>query len=274
MNGSKPIYTMNLNLRRYTVPDLVRATISLALILFLTGCASVNHLREAQDAFNQAAATENSARFESNPADSAATLSSVRSGYASALLSLTKLDSKDQLTLHQDGLWGTVLTLKALCQWRLAQYSNALDSAEEARKNPDQLYPRDRALLSALPGLIKTDQAYAKSLITNSSLADIEALLVGPNGAVANIQSARELADKDHPVQVYLVQAQLAAYRNFTIALDRLNNHSVVPENHPAVANAALQLRELDRLLRLQIGNTSNQQLVNYWAKLCGLTPP
>src|SRR5258707_1246385 len=122
----------------------------ITIITFLnTGCVNINRLREAQDAFNQSAAAENSVRLEANPADTAATLTSVRAGYASALLSLSKLEPKDQHSLQQDGLWGTALTLKALCQWRLGQYSQAMATAAEAQNNAtNQLYPRDRAMLA------------------------------------------------------------------------------------------------------------------------------
>jgi hypothetical protein len=60
-------------------------------------------------------------------------LTSVRSGYASALLSLGKLEPKDQQSLQQDSLWSTALSLRALCQWRLGQYDQALNSANQAQ---------------------------------------------------------------------------------------------------------------------------------------------
>ena len=250
------------------------AWLSAALLCVVaTGCASVNRLREAQDSFNQAAAAENAARVDAKASDTAASLTSVRSGYASALLSLSKLEPKDQQSLQQDGLWSTALSLRALCQWRLGQYDQALNSANAAHNAAtNQVYPRDQALLAALPGLIKTDQAYFKTM-TNGPFADIQELLTGDRGAVADLQNARAMVDKDHPVQVYLVQAQLAAYRNFQVAQDRLN-HSTVDPGHPARANAITQLNELDRLLKLQESATGAPALVTYWQKLCGLPPP
>jgi hypothetical protein len=242
--------------------------LALALLcLVAAGCASVNRLREAQDSFNQAA------RFNANASDTAASLTSVRSGYASALLSLSKLEPKDQQSLQQDGLWSTALSLRALCQWRLGQYDLALNSANQAQNAAtNQVYPRDKALLAALPGLIKTDQAYFKTM-THGAFTDIQALLIGDNGAVADLQNARAVVDKDHPVQIYLIQAELAAYRNFEVAQDRLN-HSTVDPGHPARANAVTQLNELDRLMKLQEPGTGAPALVTYWQKLCGLPPP
>jgi hypothetical protein len=246
------------------------------LVALATGCADVNRLREAQDSFNQAAASENALRFDTKSADATASLASARSGYASALLSLEKLEnSKGRTQLRNDGLWGTALTLKALTQWRLGQFDKAIATAELARQNAgDQMYPRDLAMITALPGLVKTDQAYDKILRTNTPLSDITDLLVGDHGAVADIQNARGRIDRDHPVQVYLLQAQLAAYRNFQVALDRRQNHATVSTNNPAFADANAQLKELNRLLKMQNAGTSGQDLVDYWRQLCGLDRP
>lgn len=267
---------MKANSNGFLLNSRTTACLSLAIVsLFVEGCASVNHLREAQDSFNQAAAAENAARFNERPADATASLASAPAGYASALLSLDKLEPKDQQSLQRDGLWGTALTLKALCQWRLGKYADALNTAAQSQiEATNQIYPRDRALLAALPGLIKTDQAYAKVFSHDASLADVEALLVGPRGAVADIQQARALVDTNHPVQVYLIQAQLAAYRNFTVAMDRLNNHAVVPAGSPARADATSQLSDLNRLLKVLEPGTPGRELVLYWARLCGLAPP
>jgi hypothetical protein len=266
----------NLCSKRRSVVEWTSAAVAIMLLLVLAaGCGSVNHLREAQDAFNQAAAAENVQRFDASPADAVVNLAAPRSGYASALLSLSKLAPNDEKRLRQDGLWGTTLTLKALSQWRLGQFQSALASAAEAQKTAaEQLYPRDRAVLAALPGLIKTDQAYSKIQTSGTPFADVEALLIGDNGAVDNIQRGRDLVDKDHPVQIYLLQAQLAAYLNYLVGQDRLNNHATVPPEHPARVKANAQLKELDRLLKMQQPGSPNQGLVNYWAQRCALDVP
>jgi len=256
--------------------------VSFGMLIFLVaGCAGVNRLREAQDAFNQAAVAENTLRLESarpqegSASDAPAAWSVARNGYASALLSLEKLDKADEKKLRDDGLWGTALTLNALSQWRLGLFSKALATAGEALNNAgDQVYSRDRALLAALPGLIKTDQAYNKILSDNPALSEVQDLLVGQNGAVANIQSARARVDRQHPVQVYLVQAQLAAYRNFMVALDRLDNHATVAENDPARAKAMEHLKELADLLKAQPAASGGKDLVQDWALLCALPLP
>ena len=250
-----------------------RIAIGLVVVL-AAGCASANRLREAQDSFNQAAAAENAMRFDAKPSEAVAGLSAVRSGYASALLSLEKLEDTDQRRLRDDGLWGTALTLRALTQWRLGFFDKALASAQEAQSSAgDQMYPRDRAVIAALPGLIKTDQAYNK-ILSNAPLSDVEALLIDGNGAIATIESARKQVERDHPVQVYLLQVQLAAYRNYEVALDRLKNHATVPGNHAARVQANGQLKELDRLLKAQKAGQAGEDLVDHWKVLCTLDAP
>jgi uncharacterized SAM-binding protein YcdF (DUF218 family) len=91
---------------------------------------------------------------------------------------------------------------------------------------------------------------------------------------VANIQNARAIPGNQHPVQVYLIQAQLAGYRNFRIAQDRLNNHAKVPVNHPARIKANVQLKELDTLLKAQQAGAEGVKVVNDWAYLNALDLP
>ena len=252
-------------------------TLSLVLSLFAAGCQTASSLRDAQDTFNRAAAAENALRSDlDRPLDDGGSetmigLGAVRSGYASALLLLNRIVSESSDKLRNDQLLGDALTLKALCEWRLGQFSNAVATVQSAQSAAaDQLFPRHRALLRALPGLIKTDQAYQK-IMERKPLTEIEQLLVSGNGAVADLQAAREGVDRDHPVQIFLLQAQLAAYRNFTVAEFRLNNNATVPVEHPARTRANTQLKELDRLCKAA---SVGPNLVNYWQKLCALDFP
>ena len=147
--------------RRYAALALV------VLAALAVGCASVNHLREAQEAFNEAVTLETTLRFDAALAEGPtqaqlAKHTTVQNGYASALLSLDRLESRDVDRLKRDGLWGNVLALKALAQWRLGLTDDAQSTARELQQTgAGPVHPRDRALLLALPGLIRTDEAFA-----------------------------------------------------------------------------------------------------------------
>src|SRR2546425_11954000 len=112
-------------------PRVAVVTLSLILSLFAAGCQTVSSLRDAQDTFNRAAAAENALRsdlnrpLDGNGAETMIGLGAVRSGYASALLLLNRITSESADKLRNDQLLGDALTLKAVCEWRLGQFSNA-----------------------------------------------------------------------------------------------------------------------------------------------------
>jgi len=261
----------------------------LALLLpLLAGCQSINRLREAQDAFSQGATLDLKTAFppdaqvnESVGTEQVSQWASARNYYASALLSLERIDPKDEKTLRDEKLWGTKLTLEALCHWKLGNYDKALKIARDAQST-DQLFPRDKAVIQALPGLVMIDYAYdlrpqaeaAKHENRGQDLTNIvskiEQLTVSSGGAVDVIEAARapHIVDSNHPVHVYLIQAQLAAYRDFRKGYELLEQTGV-PPSHPAHIRAQAQLNDLAK----RVGPTG-QALVNRWAGLDNLTPP
>lgn len=279
---------------------LPRYLLAAILILCLTGCQSINHLREAQDSFNSAAAMENRIRLEplagasglesklKEPADQVlADFNSVRSGYASTLLSLGKLSGKDERALKADRLWGVVLTLKSMAQWRLKDYDAALRTAEESGlQAADQLYPRDAALLAALPGLIKIDLAYDKIAAmqpghteANRLLLDkeIRPRLVGltvsdDKNAVYILRQARIKAGANHPINVYLIQSQLAAYRNYQVAYQNIYEKS--PGNDDfAKKEAQYNLGDLETLFNNLKFGQAGKTVIDSWKNAYTIMP-
>ena len=276
----------------------------LALLLALPACQSTNRLREAQDAFNSAASQDNRARLaelrlSSTPTglssgwnqspgvsldrDVAGSVSS-RAGYAAALLSLDQLTSEDVAQLKDDKLWGTALTLKAMTQWRLGQFDDALNTAREAGESATgQIYPRDAALLAALPGLIEIDYAYAQltdfranptnaSAVLDTWRQRLVAVQATPPSAVDHLQQAREKAGAEGELAVYLTLSQLAAYRNFSEFYKAAMN-STPPANDPARDQAGYALYELDQLVTQLNGGPAGTELVNAWKNRFVITP-
>ena len=248
------------------------------------GCAQVNHLREAQDAFNQAAHAENVLRFNPVPNSDAASLSAAaRTGYASVLVSLDRLDPQETNRLKGDKLWGNVLALKALTQWRLRLYPQAKKTAAEALQLPvDALHPRDRTLMAALPALIRIDRVHhfisLGEGIENEEISknDFDANISIPLlDASTILDEARRLAAPDEPIQIYLIQAQLAAYRNLKIGYRKFS-----PEGRDSVPvvikkEAQDRLQDLSDVLLATIGSGDERSnLLLYWHKLIGLDAP
>jgi hypothetical protein len=262
--------------------------LGLALVLVLLaglagpGCAGVNRLREAQVSFNEAAALENALRFDAalqeGPTHTPlAQNTTVQNGYASALLSLEWLEAGDVARLKQDRLWGNVLALRALTQWKLGLLDRAGDTAREAQQaGADQVHPRDRALLLALPGLIKTDEAFAAlgrlpaaptAEQRATTLRNVQALVADAGDA---IDRGRAAVDAGHPVHVYLVQARLAALRNLQVAHERLGEGE--GRTLPAARRAEVQ-RQLKELKCHGERLGAKPEIVTYWATRFTLTP-
>jgi len=237
-------------------------------------------LREAQDAFNDAAVAESACRFDplhplvqGNASDAVSQMLAARCNYARALSTLNQLENEDAQRLREDKLLGTALTLKALSQWRLGDYEGALRTAEKTQAEAqDQVYSRDLALLKALPGLIKAEQGYEK-VTKKQPFKDVEELLVGPRGAVNDLRGARGCIDKDHPVQVYLIQAQLAAYRTYQVAHLQLQGKTVaVDDVH--LKDAKELLGQLRGLVEHLSAKEQADKLVIYWSRLFGWSVP
>jgi hypothetical protein len=253
-----------------------------ALTIAATGCASVNRLREAQESFNEAAAEENKLRFDAalQEGPSQGQLlqnTTIQNGYASALLSLERLEARDVTRLKQDKLWGNVLALKALAQWKLGLLDKARATAREVQQaGADQVHPRDRALLLALPGLIKTDEAFAALQHVPAmpdagqraaTLDNVQLLIADASTA---IDQGRTAADPAHPVHLYLIQARLAALRNLQSARERLGEG----------AGRTLSAEERDEVKRLLKDLTcrtdrleGKPDVTSYWVARFTLTP-
>ena len=280
-----------MNSQRYvaSLPSACRGVLcALAVGLALpVGCGGVNQLREAQSAFNEAAALENSLRFDPErlvQADGSATvggLASVQSGYAAALHSLEALDSNEEQALKHEKLWGVALTLKALTYWRLGRHDEALDTAATVNAEAsDQLFPRDAAVVRALPGLVKTDLAYQYTVETATldavakanSLAKVKGYLLGNEGAQGDLKAALAKVDAEHPVRVYLLQAKLATYRNLRVAYQKLDDETNLPME--AKTQAAADLKGLNSLLRKLGAGEARERIVTTWSRLLNLDAP
>ncbi len=148
--------------------------ISAAVLLLFSSCAQLNHLNQAQEAFNQGAELENRQLFPVTTSEGRANLDISKAieqemtnlsptfYYAQSYAAIQKALEKEK-ALQEDNLLGNALALKALCEWKLKRYGQARLSAEAARNAFRQgaiPSPRDQAVMIALEGFIENDLAF------------------------------------------------------------------------------------------------------------------
>lgn len=210
----------------------------------LSACADINHLREAQDTFNQTAQIDNANRVIVAAADVGSRMidqrTQIRTGYASVLLSLDSLKNSQKAKLRGYKLWGNVLMLRALSHFRLGNYDEAKkEAALAAALGDDKIFPRDKHLALTMPGLVKNQQALAKIDATEPVVAgatadpdredrwkSVKSLLSGAVGDYRSVLNRKTLA-ASHPLRVYIYEAMLVAHRNYSAALSRFQKLAV-----------------------------------------------
>ncbi len=272
---------------------VINVFIVVTLFSCITGCfdttiTSVNHLREAQVAFNESATLEN--EYQMSTLDPLTTKEmgnevgntiAIQNGYASALLSINKIYPSESVQLKNDKILGNVLFIKAMAQWRIGDFESAMGTSDLALQEAQNLlYPRDTAVLAALPGLIKIDLAFKKIKKMEERaegnlniFTEIERRLsYKEGGAVNDIGKARAKVNKGHEVNIYLIQAQLSAYRNYQVAYQMSHNTQSPPDTDKNKKEAQYNLKDLEDILN-SLEKTGIKNLVNYWQSLCLITP-
>lgn len=191
----------------------LRVVLCIIWIVLLAGCVShVNELRDAQDQFNMAASLENQLKLDPRKTDAAA-VGSITASYRLSLTTISELIDKKKRDLEKDKLLGVAYTLKALTEWRLGDYNSARTTAALGRQLPeDMLFPRDRALIEALHGLIKNDQAYQHMAEGNYPYKDIKNLLTD---SLRDIDGGMKLGSAGENLRFFFLVSKLAVLKNW-----------------------------------------------------------
>ena len=268
------------SLRSAGTARFVRAFALLVAVAMLAGCGSIGQLRKAQTAFSQAAALDNAAQLATKSATNysdaagqvtaAVSRESAKGLYWEALSYLTNFDASAEGTLRQANLWGTKLTVEAMCYWKLGLYTEAQERAQQAKENATNLtmFSRDRALLMALPGLVKIDYSYdlipaRRTAGTDPKFSQVKDLLVDPRyGAIKNIQNAFDMLPPHHPLAPYLINSALAAFRNLQEASFRMNG------------GASLTPPDLDKVnewLKKLAAEPGHEEMIKTWKGAFGI---
>jgi hypothetical protein len=232
--------------------------LNLLLFLLLAGCAQLNYLDQAQNAFNQGSTLENSLLFAepSSPTQPFMAGSQAMS-YATPDLcyklaySQVNKALQSESKLKADGVLANAYSLRALSAWKLGLHQQATESALAAKialQESEVKLPRESAMMTALEGLILTDQAYMRvqqfkqeqqSRPTSPSAsealsmmekirAQYETDLVNKNGtgkidrALSILEQAKKEIPERKDIQTYLTMSQLAGLKTWLDELDQI----------------------------------------------------
>lgn len=185
----------------------------LLLIFVISGCVShIQTLRDAQDEFNRAASLENALKMDPKQGD-VATLGNINASYRLSLKILSDLIVEKRTDLEKDNLIGIAYTLKALTEWRLGEYEAALGTIHRVKEYPaNTLLPRDMAMVEALRGLIKNDQAYAHMVGRDYPYEDIKTLL---KDSLGDMDRGLGIQGTGENLRLYLLMAKFSVLKNW-----------------------------------------------------------
>lgn len=211
-----------------------RTLLVLTIAFSLQACAKINHLREAQSTFSETAAMENRLTLNllntaGGSASRAEIETQIRAGYASVLVSLEGAAEDQAAVLKKHKLYGNMLMLRAMTYWRLGNTTQATKEAAAAAKLPDgQIFPRDKAMATAMPGLVRNSQAHAivtqhfekpvhmsddaVKALRKSTYGEVDKLI---KSAIGFYDTAIGSLATNHGLLVYLKEAKLSAYKNW-----------------------------------------------------------
>lgn len=197
----------------------------LAVILQFAACgvSHIQTLREAEQTFSRAAEMDNRERLDG--AASMAAAGGAASGYRVAESMVSELIAKKGGELRQDNLLCTAFLIEAMSLWRLGEEDAAVRVAEQgkdcAQAASRDTVPRDRALLYAVPALVRIDQANALALNDTAGEREFDREKTEIVRALTILEEAEAMVSPDHPVRGYLMNARLAALRVWQVAITR-----------------------------------------------------
>lgn len=270
-------------------------TFLICIVWIAVGCESIGHLRQAQRAFNDAATIEGRIGYEELLADKKADhlieavdqRNQARTLYAASLAHLDMISQKEASSLKKNRLYGTVLTLKALCYWKLKEYEQALAVKKEAdRLDDEQLIPRDRQIFRLLTALIAIDETLPivegmsgkETAIKQRGFDRVQRILLGDEGgncaAVCTINSVLNDPSLDKGMRLYARQLKLMALKRYFDAY-RVLKVACPPADHPQWKIAEETLANLQKAGEV-LSDASGAGIVHAWiTKIgCGIALP
>lgn len=213
------------NKSQYLLPKFMLGIIFLLSNLACSPPVGVNNLGDIQRTFSETATKDN--QFDQNMLSKTsaqdidgASLDSVAIsiGYASVLDQLNTLPKEQIASLKDSGLWGNVLMLKAMSQWRLQKYVPALETLQKIdEKTYNSLGNRDKVMLHMIPGLIKNDEFYqqlkqAQGKPVNAE--EVRNIQQGFSSVLSTLHAALDKSNGNQTMRRYMLISYLGTYKN------------------------------------------------------------
>jgi hypothetical protein len=194
---------------------LIKGLVLICFVILASGCGirHIQALRDAETVFNRASEADNRERFSN--AEGITSAGSALADYRLAAKMLDDLIRRERGNLENDRLLCTAVAVQALSLWRIGEHDSALSATNSARSCLDTTEaspaPRDSALLRAVPGLVRIDQAKAK--VDNGKPGDLPSIRQLISDAHRDLNEAGRFVPSDHPLREYLLLSHLAATR-------------------------------------------------------------
>lgn len=211
--------------------------LAFSLLLIMSSCAPyLNYFQTAQASFNKAAENENT--LKTRPDASVTVLPESNYRMARTFIMKAMGDVKNEKETHsksdlaKDGLLLNAYTIKALSEWKLGMYQEAIRTSRACQltfgNDKSVQNQRDYIIMTALEPLIYNDsiERYISSLdvkegktgLSEMDKASLENLKKG----FQVIQNQRADLSVDHPVQTYLLISQMSLAKNWKNLANRL----------------------------------------------------
>ena len=265
--------------------------LTVLLIFALCGCKSVNKLRSAQDAFNQAAALDNQQNLKSiNEITASESRNTLAQQNESALLYqhtnqiLNSFTDSEKSDLKKDKLYGNYVVLKGLTNWKLGNHDIAYNASTEAANNEIDFTARDRAIIQIIPALIAIEEArpfYLRASDTpdNNCINLNRVMSIIKNTPLKRIESV--INDKNTPVnlKIYAIQSELLGHHYrieaFRSAEDSDTPSCIAPsyterikESEGRTTTLLENLKVIQKIPDMEIDQKELQKIINYWKSL------
>lgn len=211
----------------------IKPLLAVFLVIFLSSCAHLTYLDNAQDSFSKGAVLENKSLFDQTSASSASPETYYSLAYGQVQSAL-----KSKGKLEKVGVLGSAYTIKALCEWKLKKYSAAKGSAKAAKESMNSgsdaaELRRDYVIMEALDGLIgiesSNDALYnyfnGEDVTVKGAKSKYMELIANKNNdaplqkAFAELTKVNEKAPTKHEVRIYLQSSRFAGMKVWSDAL-------------------------------------------------------